>query len=227
MKIKLKRASIEDMKNAAKVSSKKITSEKYRDDVRVFLDEMRIFEIKPEKIVGMIIKAFDDLKLPLSGEQLRIRFQQSINLIVLILRILKEHGTIDELSIVTYSLNKIAFNILRDTIQAGKIKKVNFVLSSSNRFRNEKHLNYLINESKALFENNFDISFVMAWTHSKITLARCGENYYQFEGSMNYSMNNMAEQIIFENNKELYDFDYELISKTMQDTNNKALEIII
>jgi len=40
-------------------------------------------------------------------------------------------------------------------------------------------------------------------------------------------MNNMAEQIIFENNKELYDFDYEFISKTMQDTNNKALEIII
>jgi len=214
------------MKNI-KPSKKTTTSEKYREDVRIFLEEMKIFKIKPEKIVGMIIKAFDGLKLPLPGEQLRIRFQQSINLIVLILRILKEHGVIDELSIVTYSLNKIAFNILRDTIQSGKIKKVNFVLSSSNRFRNEKHLNYLINESKALSEKNFDISFVMAWTHSKITLARCGSDFYQFEGSMNYSMNNMAEQIVFENNKDLYDFDYDFITETMQDTKNKALEIII
>jgi hypothetical protein len=67
----------------------------------------------------------------------------------------------------------------------------------------------------------------LVWSHLKITLARCGNNFYQFEGSMNYSMNNMAEQIVFENNKDLYDFDYYFIIETMQDTNNKALEIII
>jgi len=199
----------------------------YNDNVRSFLDEMRIFCVKSKKIIAMLIKVFDDLKLPEPGEQFRIRTQQQMNMIVLVLRILKHHGTIDELTIATYSLNKEAFHILSDSIKSGKIKKLNVFLASSNRFRNEDHLNYLINQCKELCKLGFEISFVLAWSHFKITLARCGPDYYQFEGSMNYSMNNMAEQLILENNQELYDFDYEFISKTMQDTNNKALEIII
>jgi len=227
MKIKLKRASVSDMKNAEPAKKRKATSEKYREDVRVFLEEMKIFEIKSKKTRKMLVKVFDDLKLPFPGEQFRIRTQQQMNLIVLILRILKEHGMIDELTIATYSLNKEAFNIIRDLIKVGKIKKTNFFLASSNRFRNENHLNYLINESKALVEIGFHVSFVLAWSHFKITLAKCGSDFYQFEGSMNYSMNNMAEQIIFENNQKLYDFDYDFITKTMLDSDNKALEIII
>jgi len=226
VKIKLKRASVSDMKQG---SMKKVDQRiEYNDAVRIFLEEMKLFSIKDKKIIYMITRSFDDLKkLPEPGEQFRIRVQQSMNLIVLLLCILKKNKTIDELSVVTYSLNKKAFNIMIDLATSGRIKKINILLSSSNRFRSAKHLEYLINGAKILFENNFPIAFVLAWTHSKITLARCGSDYYQFEGSMNYSMNNMAEQLILENNKELYDFDYEFISKTMQDTNNKALEIII
>jgi len=226
MKIKLQPATIADMKNI-KPSKKTTTSEKYREDVRIFLEEMKIFSIKSKKIIKMIIKTFDDLKLPIPGEQLRIRTQQQVNLIVLVLRILKQHDKIDELTIATYSLNKEAFNILSDLVKAGKIKKFNIFLASSNRFRNENHLNYLINLSRELSESGFLLSFVLVWSHFKITLARCGSDFYQFEGSMNYSMNNMAEQIVFENNKDLYDFDYDFITETMQDTKNKALEIII
>jgi len=199
----------------------------YNDQVRIFLEEMRIFEIKSKKIIKMLVKVFDDLRLPLPGEQFRIRTQQQVNMITLVLRILKEHGSIDELTIATYSFNKDAFNIIEPLIKAGKIKKFNLFLASSNRFRNESHLNFLINQMKKLSESGFDISFILVWSHLKITLARCGNNFYQFEGSMNYSMNNMAEQIVFENNKDLYDFDYYFIIETMQDTNNKALEIII
>jgi len=225
--IKLVPATIEDMKNSDSSQKNKETSEKYRKDVRQFLDEMQIFSIKSKRIIAMIVKTFDDLTLPAPGEQFRVRTQKQVNLIVLVLRILKEHGTIDELTIATYSLNKEAFNILSDLIKAGKIKKFNIFLASSNRFRSENHLNYLINQSKELYDLGFSISFVLAWSHFKITLAKCGSNYYQFEGSMNYSMNNMAEQIVLENNKKIYDYDYNFISNVMQDTNNKALEVIL
>ena len=225
MKFKLTPASISDMKKGRpeKVNQKV----EYNDKVRIFLEEMKVFSIKSKRIISMIIKTFDDLALPAPGEQFRIRTQQQVNLIVLVLRILKEHGKIDELTIATYSLNKEAFNILSELVTAGKIKKFNIFLASSNRFRNENHLNFLIHKSKELLESGFSVSFVLAWSHFKISLARCGNNFYQFEGSMNYSMNNMAEQIVFENNRKLYDFDYNFIIEIMQDTKNKALEIII
>lgn len=228
MKIKLKRATVSDLINNKPYGRGSVSFDKrYREDIKIFLEENRIFTIKSKRIIYMLSKIFDDLTLPLPGEQFRIRTQQQMNLIVLVLRILKEHGTIDELTIATYTLNKEAFNIIKDLIKTGKIKKFNIFLASSNRFRNEDHLNYLINESRNLVEIGFYISFVLAWSHFKITLARCGNNFYQFEGSMNYSMNNMAEQIVFENNKELYGFDYDFITNVMQDTENKALEIII
>lgn len=217
-------ATVNDFENEQKVFE---TSEKYIQKVKIFLDEMKIKKIKSKKTTTMIMFAIENLKLPLKGEVLRIRTQQQINLIAIILVILKEHKNIDVLTIATYTLNKEAFNILYDLIIAKKIIKLNFLLASSNHFRSEDHLKYLINKSKELSSKGFQISFVLAWSHFKITLAKCGDNYYQFEGSMNYSMNNMAEQILFENNKNIYDFDYNFIIKTMQDTKNKALEVIL
>jgi hypothetical protein len=217
-------ASVKDLENSGKDFS---TSEKYKTEVKIFLDRMKIKEIKSSKTIKMIMYAFDNLRLPVPSEILRIRTQQQINLIAIILKILKKHKKIEELTVATYTFNKKAFNIIKDLICAQKIKKINIFLASSIRFRSENHLNYLINESKKLKNKGFQISFVLAWSHFKITLAKCGNDYYQFEGSMNYSTNNMAEQLVFENNKDMYDFDYNFITKIMQDTKNKALEIIL
>ena len=51
------------------------------------------------------------------------------------------------------------------------------------------------------------------------------EDYYHFEGSMNYSTNNMAEQLLFENNKEIYDNDMQFFNDIVENANN-SLEII-
>ena len=58
MKIKLKRASVLDMKKGKpeKVNQKV----EYNESVRIFLEDMKIFCIKSKKIIAMLIKVFDD-----------------------------------------------------------------------------------------------------------------------------------------------------------------------
>ena len=77
-----------------------------------------------------------------------------------------------------------------------------------------------------LNKQNSDIHFAYAWSHFKITLIQCGDDYYQMEGSMNYSQNNMAEQLLLENCKSSYDYDLNFINEIMLNQTNKALQII-
>ena len=63
--IKLKRASVADMKKAKK--EKVDQRVEYNDDVRIFLEDMKIFEIKNKKIIKMLVKVFADLTLPRPG----------------------------------------------------------------------------------------------------------------------------------------------------------------
>lgn len=111
-------------------------------------------------------------------------------------------------------------------MKAGTIKKLSVLLASSYSFRDEKYYNQLKIDFIELGDLGFDIHLTFAWSHFKITLAKCGDDYYQFEGSMNYSENNMAEQILFENNKQTYDYDYKFITGIVQQTDNAALEVI-
>lgn len=205
---------------------KKQTSEKYKENVRVFLRDLdiRIDSIKSPTF-WIINNVLEDFTLPLPGQQLRIRTQQQINLISFILKIIETHGTINELVIATYTLNREAFSILFDLLQGGKIQKLSLFLASSYSFRDKEYYAYLKSTAASL-KDKYDFHLVFAWLHFKITLVRCGESYYQFEGSMNYSMNNMAEQIVFENRRETYEYDHNFIHRTMTDRTNKALEII-
>jgi len=71
-----------------------------------------------------------------------------------------------------------------------------------------------------------NVTLVYAHSHLKITILKAGENYIQMEGSMNYSANQMSEQISIENNKSTYDFDYNFLNVILHNRKNKALEII-
>lgn len=42
--------------------------------------------------------------------------------------------------------------------------------------------------------------------HAKVLIARCGEDYFVFEGSGNMSDNARIEQYRYENSKAVYDF---------------------
>lgn len=198
----------------------------HKDGHRIFIDELDLREDRLTKATFQIIGDFlEDFKLPKVGQQLRIRTQQQINLISIILKMVEVHKKIDELTIATYTLNKEAFAVLMDLLHGGKIQKLNLFLSSSYVFRDKEYCGYLKDQA-VLLKKKFDFHLVFVWSHLKITLARCGQNFYQFEGSMNYSTNNMAEQLVFENRRDTYEYDHNFIHRTMTDRANKALEII-
>ena len=205
------------------------TSEKYKDSVKIFLDniDVRATEKITKTTWNIIYNFLDDFRLPHPGEQIRIRTQQQINLISIILKITDVHNIIENLTIATYTLNKEAFSIIIQLLKSGRIKHLSLFLASSYTFRDKNYYDYLKQSVIDLQRNNYNISLVFAWLHLKITIIKCGKNYYQIEGSMNYSMNNMAEQILFENSKESYDYDLDFLNTIItSNQHHKALEIV-
>lgn len=205
---------------------KQKTSDVLAENARQFINYARIRteNIKP-KTFQIINNAIADLRLPMPGEQIRIRTQQQFNMIALVMAIAECHQKIDELTIATYTLNKEAWNIIIDMLQSGIIKKLNLMLASSYGFRDAAQYTEM-KKMAVLLSDDYDISLIFAWCHFKITLARCGDNFYQIEGSMNYSTNNMAEQLSFSNDDDLYHFDYDFINDLMVNRDLKSLEIV-
>ena len=169
-----------------------------------FIENIGIRKHRIKKKTFQIINdILSDFRLPYPGEQLRIRTQQQINLISVVIKIIAEHETIDELIITTYTLNMEAYESLIDLLKAGKIKSLYLFVASSYNYRNKAHYEKFKRDAEKICKK-YDYHFVFAWSHLKITLARCGENYYQSEGSMNYSTNNMAENLLIENDRNSY-----------------------
>lgn len=197
-------------------------SDKYKDEAKIFLEEIKVYNVDNiKKSTYRYIRGRNKMPIPAPGEQIRIRTQVQLNLITLILKIVERHGVIDELTISTYTLNREAMSILMQLKESGKIREINLLIAASYTYRDPKWKE----EIKSMcVDNGMHLTF--AWTHCKITLAKAEGNYYQFEGSMNYSTNNMTEQIIFENNEEIYNNDYEFINQVMKDKHNKALEVV-
>ena len=198
------------------------TSDHYADQAKKFLTSV---DVRTEFIKGVtykILTNIDNLNLPLPGQQFRIRTQTQLNLISILLKIVKQHNILDEVTIATYTLNREALEVLLDLVRSERIKQLNLFIASSYSFRNKDYFEYLKHECPKFDE----IHLTFAWLHFKITLIKCSENYYLHEGSMNYSTNNMAEQLLFENKKETYDLDYQMLHGFMTDRNNKALEHI-
>lgn len=140
---------------------------------------------------------------------------------IFLMKIIEQHGKIEELTISTYTINREAMALLTQWKEAGTIGKVSLLISSSYSFRDPKWYN----EIKDICRAN-DMRLTYCWGHLKITLAKAGDDCYQFEGSMNYSTNNMAEQISFENNKSTYDSDYEFLHNVIGNRNSNSLEVV-
>lgn len=197
---------------------------KHNKEARILLDKLQLSSSQVKKKTVLIIhNVLTDLRLPKNGEQIRYRTQQQINLISMILLILK-YEEIEELTITTYTFNREALYILTTKLKAGQIKKINLIIASSYGFRDPKYYEYLKQEIIKL-NKKYDIHLTFAWIHLKITLAKTHKNYYQMEGSMNYSTNNMVEQLLFENSKIIYQEDFKFIESIFE-KENKALEVV-
>lgn len=216
---------INDLPSATRLKSGFNMDNEADKKVRKFLDKIKIRREDIKETTFQVIKNLKDFYLPLRGEQIRIRTQTQLNLISVILKLVHYHSRIEELTITTYTLYKESFEILIKFLKNGQIEKLNLFLTSSYSFRSPEYYSYLKDICKSL-SSSYNISLIFAWSHFKITLAKCGFEHYQLEGSMNYSTNNMAEQILFCNDKEVYEFDYDFIKSISKNKTNKALEII-
>lgn len=202
------------------------TSDKLQEYAKKFLLENDIREsVFNKKDIQIIDNVLSQFRLPEPGEQIRIRTQQQINLISLVLKTVDAHKIIDELTISTYTFNRKSLESVSDLVRSGGIKKLNMLISSSYSFRDPKYFQELKDQFFKL-SKKYDVHLSFVWLHFKITLMKCGGNFYQHEGSMNYSTNNMAEQLLIENSGDTYDHDYDFLTKIIFDRKNAATEVI-
>lgn len=213
-----------DFNNIKSESSRKLKDE---SRAKIFLEknDIRISNFQKTKLF-VIGRVLEELILPSPGEQLRIRTQQQINLISILLKVIDIHKIIDELTISTYTLNRTTLTTVGDLLKSNKIKKLNFMISSSYSFRYPKYYTHLQDVFLNWHKKYRDVHLVFTWSHLKITLMKCGSNFYQHEGSMNYSTNNLAENLLFENNKKTYDYDYKFLTEIILNKKHKAIKIV-
>mgnify|MGYP000309158265 CR=1 FL=1 len=197
----------------------------YDDETKIFIESIDVRPNHFTKQTFDIIRNIGDFRLPEKGEQIRIRTQTQLNLISMLMKIVSVHGGIEELTIATYTFNREAFSVVEDFLVSGRVPKINLFIASSYSFRDKKWFEELKSSALRLSED-YDYHLTFGWSHLKITLAKTGDDYYQFEGSMNYSTNNLAEQTVFENNRRLYEYDYNFIDKIMKNSSHKATEVI-
>lgn len=156
-----------------------------------------------------IIKKVEQIGLPKSGEQLRLITIQPFNTISIISYIANIE-IIEHAIFVIFAINQSAAKIIIDLINKGRIKKITCIVSS---IQNAGHVSKSI--AVDMLKNYIDIVFVNS--HAKITLLKTENgNYYNIEGSGNFSFNGRLEQYIIDNDIKLYEFSKEWIEEIIK-----------
>lgn len=171
--------------------------------------------IKNNEIHYIKAKALNDLcQYPKKNEQYRIITEKQFNAYSLILSVLQNENSIDELLIAIYRINESTVNSIIDFIEAGKIKKASFVIS--NFFNQTKKPEKWALKLKDFADNNENVKHCYIHNHSKVICINIKNDYYVFEGSGNMSDNARIEQYLYENNKQSYEFHKDWISKIVK-----------
>lgn len=204
-----------------------ITKAKEIESPKQILDKALI---KKNKYFSMHVQKISTLKdlteLPAKDEQFRLITQQHFNTFTFILYIIEKHGQINDLDVITFNINEGTILALLDLLDRKIILNLRIVISDSVKFRMPQRVEQLKKAYEDRKESgNFMVLFV--WNHSKIAIAKTGENYYIIEGSGNFSSNAEIEQYIFENNKEMYEFHKGWINDVLfSDHRGKRLEYL-
>jgi hypothetical protein len=106
----------------------------------------------------------------------------------------------------TYSISRRTIDALMELHDAGKVDRIELLISDSMIKRNPVTIDVLT----AMAKERPNIVLKYAWVHAKVTLMECLGGHYVVEGSGNWSENAHYEQYLFANSKGLYDFRMEL-----------------
>jgi hypothetical protein len=142
------------------------------------------------------------LTIPGENEACFLWTLKSFNAFTFIPFCIEKFGCIDELYLSTYTISRKITDTLVQLVDTGKIKYVHIFVSESLKFR----MPDVMNQLNTILPNRANIKLQFAWNHSKITCAKCGENYLVLEGSGNWSDNAQYEQYLLTNSKTVYEF---------------------
>lgn len=174
--------------------------------------------MKNEEIHLKSAKALNDLcGIPERNEQWRIVTEKAFNAYAFI-RLLLETREIEELHIAIYRINRPTVDSLIELIESGRIKKATFIISSF--FNQTKKPEEWAKQLAFFCSQNENTRFAFLHNHAKIVCAKCGEDYFVFEGSGNMSDNARIEQYTFENNEKVYNFHCDWMDRLVSDYEN-------
>lgn len=164
-------------------------------------------ELSTEEILLIKLDKLNELvSIPLPDQQFRIVTQKAVNSFDFILAILANEN-IEEMIIAFYRIGKKVIQEMKTLQKTGKIKSIYFLLNDGAPKLIPDAYNLLVQYSNKNWtvkvENN----------HTKIICIRTKQNYYVIEGSGNLSINARIEQYVFDNNKKLFNFHKNWITK--------------
>lgn len=145
-------------------------------------------------------------RFPDPGEIFFMQTLQAFNAFTFMEKIAEAYY-IEELVATTYSVSMRVLEGLQELQRKGKIGKIKLLISDSMMSRNNKVTDAL--DAWAMADEN--VKLVYTWNHSKITMAKCGDDHFCIEGSGNWSENACYEQYIFYNDKEVYEFRKQIL----------------
>lgn len=166
----------------------------------------KLFKKFQEKNTQIISKV-EQIGLPEKKQQLRFVTIKPFNTISIIEYIARKEKIIDSIFVI-FAINKSAAKILIQLKNEGFLS--NYVIYVSS-IRNAGHRRK--SEAVQLLQDaGFNIKFI--YSHAKISILKTEKNnYYNIEGSGNFSFNARLEQYIIDNDKKLYQFSQEWISE--------------
>lgn len=181
----------------------KLISEFKRKNITRDMDEAVILASEVLNINQQILTVQNEISIPRKNEVLSIRTQSQLNLLTIFLFFIEQYGSVDFLSIQTYTFDKKTLFALHQLLNEGKIKRLQIIMTETANFRIPKIYALL----KELFAEHKRANLVFYWLHSKINLIQCGDHKYVIDGSGNFSMNAQIEHYNIFNSPKLFDLD--------------------
>jgi len=183
----------------------KLLSEFKKDNITQDLNEIKQITHEYISFQSAYINSFKEIVLPKKNEVLSIRTQRQLNIFTFFLKMIEQNGSIDYLSIQTYTFDQKTLVALYSLLEENKIKNLQIIMTETAMFRIPK----IYAQLKDLFSNHKRCNLVFYWVHSKVNLIESGGNKYVLDGSGNFSMNAQIEYYNLFNSEKMFDFDKE------------------
>lgn len=139
---------------------------------------------------------------PASGECVFVYTTNQFNTMAFIVWLIRELGTIEELTLSTYSIGALQINTLFKWYDSGGIRDIFLYIATYAKRTMPKNIDLIMAQKRS----RPGVRVAFGFNHSKIMLARIGGNFISISGSGNFSENAYNEQYVICNDERVYNF---------------------